>query len=83
LGFSGRQFSVQGGLSMIGRTIGGYSEAPTERQLQQIEEKQQELKTLIERINKIIQENIPHLNELLIANEIPHVFPVKIIKFNQ
>ena len=83
LGFSGRQFSVQGGLSMIGRAIGGYSEAPTERRLQQIEEKQQELKTLIERINKIIQENIPRLNELLIANKIPHVFPVKIIKFNQ
>jgi hypothetical protein len=83
LGFSGRQFSVQGGLSMIGSAIGGYSEAPTERRLQQIEEKQQELKTLIERINKIIQENIPRLNELLIANEIPHVFPVKIIKFKQ
>jgi len=83
LGFSGRQFSVQGGLSLISRAIGGYSEAPTERRLQQIEEKQQELKTLIERINKIIQENIPRLNELLIANKIPHVFPVKIIKFNQ
>lgn len=25
----------------------------------------------------------PCLNELPIANEIPHVFPVKIIKFNQ
>jgi len=83
LGFSRRQFSVQGGLSMIGSAIEGYSEAPKERQLQQIEEKQQELKTLIERINKIIQENIPRLNELLIANEIPHVFPVKIIKFKQ
>jgi photosystem II stability/assembly factor-like uncharacterized protein len=83
MGFRGRQFSVQGGLSMIGSVIGGYSEAPTERQLQKIEEKKQELKTLIERINKVIQESIPRLNELLIANKIPHVFPVKIIKFNQ
>jgi hypothetical protein len=83
MGFRGRQFSVQGGLSMIGNVIGGYSEAPTERQLQKIEEKKQELKTLIERINKVIQENIPRLNELLIANKIPHVFPIKIIKFDQ
>jgi photosystem II stability/assembly factor-like uncharacterized protein len=82
-GFAGRQFSVQGGLSMIGSAIESYSEAPTDRQLQQIEEKRQELKTQIERINKIIQENIPRLNELLIANEIPHVFPVKIIKFDK
>ncbi len=83
MGFRGRQLSVQGGLSMIGNVIGGYSEAPTERQLQKIEEKKQELKTLIERINKVIQENIPRLNELLIANKIPHVFPIKIIKFDQ
>jgi hypothetical protein len=82
-GFQGRQFSIQGGLSMLGSAIGGYSEAPTDRQLQQIKEKQQELKTQIDRINKIIQEDVPRLNELLLANEIPHVFPVKIIKFNQ
>jgi hypothetical protein len=81
LGFRGRRFSVQGGLSMIGSAIEGYSEAPTERQLQKIEEKQQELETLIQRINKVIQENIPRLNELLIANKIPHVFPAKVIKF--
>jgi hypothetical protein len=68
---------------MIGSAIEKYSEAPTERQLHQIEEIQQELKILIERINKIIQENMPRLNELLVANEIPHVFPVKIIKFRQ
>ena len=68
---------------MIGSAIGGYSEAPTERQLQKIEEKQQELETLIQRINKVIQENIPQLNELLITNKIPHVFPAKVIKFNK
>jgi photosystem II stability/assembly factor-like uncharacterized protein len=83
LGFRGRQFSVQGGLSIIGNAIGGYSEAPTERQLQKIEEKQRELEILIQRINKVIQENIPQLNEMLIANKIPHVFPAKIIKFNK
>jgi hypothetical protein len=83
LGFRGRQFSIQGGLSMVGRAIERYSEAPTDKQLQQIAEKQQELKTQIDRINNIIQENLPRLNELLVANEIPHVFPVKIIKFDQ
>jgi len=83
LGFSGRQSSIQGSLSMIVNAIGGYSEAPTSRQLKQIEKKRDELKTLIEKINKIIQTDIPRLNELLIANKIPYVFPVKIIKFNK
>ena len=83
LGFRGRQFSIQGSLTMIRSAIERYSEAPTERQIRQVQEKQEELHVLIERINKIIQENIPRLNELLIANKVPHVFPVKIIKFNQ
>jgi len=83
LGFSGRQYSIQGSLSMIGNAIGGYSEAPSSRQLQRIEEKRKELKTSIERINQITQSDIPRLNELLITNNIPHVFPVKIIKFKQ
>jgi photosystem II stability/assembly factor-like uncharacterized protein len=83
LGFRGRAFSVQGILSIIGNALEGYTEAPTERQLRQIEDNQQELKKLIDRINKIIQENVPRLNELLIAREIPHVFPVKVIKFQE
>ncbi len=81
LGIRGRAFSVQGSLSMIGNALESYTEAPTERQLQQIEDKKQELETLIGRINTIIQENVPRLNEMLIEREIPHVFPVKIIKF--
>ena len=83
LGFRGRSLSVQGGLSAVGSAIGGFTEAPTERQLQKIEEKQQDLEDLIERINRVIQENIPRLNELLIANQIPHVFPAKVIKFKK
>jgi hypothetical protein len=82
-GFRGRQFSIQGSLTMVRGAIEGYSEAPTERQIRQVQEKKEELQVLIGRINKIIQENIPRLNELLITNKIPHVFPVKIIKFNQ
>ncbi len=81
LGFRGRSFSIQGGLSALGNAIGGYSEAPTERQLGRMEEKRKELKTLIDRINTVVQKNIPRLNELLTANKIPHVFPVKTIKF--
>ena len=83
LGSRGRRSSIQGVLSMLESAIGGYSEAPSSRQLQRIEEKRNELETLIERINKIIQSDIPRLNELLIANDIPHVFPVKIIKFKK
>ncbi|MDH5743956.1 MAG: hypothetical protein OEZ52_10445, partial [Candidatus Aminicenantes bacterium] len=82
LGFRGMRFSVQGGLFMLGRAIGGYTAAPSDRQLQQIEEKKQALDVLIQRINKIIEEDMPRLNRLLNENNIPHMFPGKTIKFN-
>jgi len=80
-GFSGMRFSVRGALFMLGREIGGYTEAPSPRQLERIEGKKGELKELIQRINKVIQEDIPRLNRMLNENNIPHLFPGKVIKF--
>ena len=67
---------------MLGEAIGGYTAAPTDRQIQKIEEKKQELGGLIQRINKIIEESIPRLNKQLNENNIPHMLPGKTIKFS-
>jgi prefoldin subunit 5 len=82
LGYRGRRFSVQGGLFMLGEAIGSYTAAPTDRQIQQIQEKKDELSGLIQRINKMIEEGIPGLNKLLNANNIPHMLTGKTIKFD-
>ena len=76
----GRRFSTRGQLNRISRSIEGYTEAPSERQLQQIKTKSEELKVLIEKIKKIIEIDIPKLNKLLNENNIPRLFPEKITK---
>ena len=67
---------------MLGRSIGGYTGAPSERQVQQISKDSEELKALIERINKIIEVDIPELNKLMNENNIPRIFPPKKIKID-
>jgi len=79
-GFEGARFSVGGRLRGLYRTIGGYTGAPSERQLRQIEEDSARLKALVERINKIIDQDIPQLNKTLNENNIPHLIPVQKIK---
>jgi hypothetical protein len=74
LGRRGRSFSVAGRLSTVGRSIGGYPAAPSERDVQQIKKNAEELKTLIGRINKVIEVDIPKLNELMNKNNIPRIF---------
>lgn len=82
LSYRGMRFSVRGSLFMLGGSIGGYTGAPSARQVQQIKEKSGELKVLIEKINKIIENDIPKLNKLLNENNIPHLFPGKKIKLS-
>lgn len=82
LGYRGMRFSVRGSLFMLGGSIGGYTGAPSARQVQQIKEKSGELKVLIEKINKIIENDIPKLNKLLNENNIPHLFPGEKIKLS-
>ncbi len=76
----GRRFSIRAQLNRISRSIQGYTEAPSECQLQQIKTKSEELKALIEKINEIIEIDIPKLNKLLNEKNIPSLFPGKIIK---
>jgi len=82
LGFRGMRLSVRGRLLMAGRSIGGYTGAPSERQVQQIRKDSDELKTLIERINRIIEADIPKLNELMNKNNIPRIFVGEKIKIS-
>jgi photosystem II stability/assembly factor-like uncharacterized protein len=73
LGWRGMPFSVRGRLMMSRGAIEEYTGAPSENQLQRIRKDSDELKKLIERINKIIEADIPKLNELMNKNNIPHV----------
>jgi len=82
LGYRGMRFSIRGRVFMLGRSIGGYTGAPSERQVQQISKDSEELKALIERINKIIEVDIPELNKLMNENNIPRIFPPKKIKID-
>lgn len=82
LGRQAARFSVRGRLFALSRDIGGYTGAPSERQVQQISKDSEELKALIERINKIIEVEIPKLNKLLNESNIPRIFPPKKIKID-
>lgn len=81
-GFQGMRFSVSGNLRMLSRSIGGYTGAPKKQQVQQINEKSEELRALIERINRVIEEDIPKLNKVLNENNVPRIFGGKKIKIS-
>jgi len=79
-GFQGAMFSVRGRLLSVGRSIGGYTGAPSARQVKEIDVNEGKLMALIERINKIIDQDIPRLNQLMNEDKIPHLLPVPKIK---
>jgi len=82
LGWQGMRLSVRGRLLMVGRSIGGYTGAPSEKQIQTIDKHSEELKALVERINKVIEVDIPKLNKLLNEHDIPRIFVGKKIKMS-
>ena len=80
-GFSGMRDSIRGRLLMLYRSIGGYTGAPTGRQLQQIDKNSEALKALVLDLNMIIETDIPKLNKLLNENDVPRLFVGDPIKF--
>jgi hypothetical protein len=82
LGFRGMRLSVRGRIFMTGRSIGGYTGAPSERDIQQLRKNSDQLMTLIGRINKIIEVDIPKLNELMNKNNIPRIYVGEKIKIS-
>jgi len=80
LGFRGMRRSVRGRIFTLSRNIGGFTGAPSPSQVQMIEKESGELRILINRINKVIETDIPALNSLMNENNIPRIFPGEKIK---
>lgn len=81
LGSQARYFSIRG-IQAIARAIESYSGAPSESQLQQIQQKSGELKAVVKQINKIIEVDIPNLNNLLNEHNVPRLPLNKPIRAN-
>jgi hypothetical protein len=81
-GFQAMRFSVRGRLLSLARLIGGYTGAPSERQIQSIAKSIEQLKVLVERINRIIDQDVPRLNTLMIENNVPYIAPLERIKLD-
>lgn len=80
LGWRGRAYSVRGRLAMLSQSISGFTGAPSETQLLLLERVSAELDDLVQRINTIIEKEIPELNRLLNENNVPRLFlgePIK------
>jgi photosystem II stability/assembly factor-like uncharacterized protein len=80
LGFAGPDLPgtprpIVGRLAQLYSAIGSFTARPTPRQAEMIEELAQELTQLVDRLNRIIEETIPNLNQQLRENRIPHLAP--------
>lgn len=83
LGFRGMRASIRGKIMRLYRAIGGYTAAPSQSQMEALQKNTKELKTLVERINTIIETEIPALNTLMNEHNIPRIFPGEKIKFKE
>jgi photosystem II stability/assembly factor-like uncharacterized protein len=81
-GFQGMRLSVRGRLLSLARSIAGYTGAPSERQIQNIARNTEQLRVLAEKVNRMIDQDIPRLNKLMIENNIPYIAPIERIKLN-
>ena len=81
-GFQGMRLSLRGRLLSLARSIGGYTGAPSERQVRDIAQNAERLKALVEKVNRTIDQDIPRLNKLMIENNIPYIGPIERIKLD-
>ena len=81
-GFQGMRLSLRGRLVSLARSIGGYTGAPSERQVRDIAQNAERLKALVEKVNRTIDQDIPRLNKLMIENNIPYIGPIERIKLD-
>jgi len=79
-GFQAMRLSVRGRLFSLARSIGSYTGAPSERQLLDIGKYGEKLNALVEKINAIIDEDVPRLNKLMDEHNIPYLAPIQKIK---
>ena len=83
LGWSGRRASLRGRIMMLYGTIGSYTAAPTQNQLEQRNRYEEEMKILVDRVNTFIETEIPALNKLMNEHNIPRIFPGEKIKLEE
>lgn len=62
-------------VAQLGGALDNYTAAPTAEQLARIEDLSKELKTLIEQVNKVIEESVPNLNRQIRDSNVPFVNP--------
>jgi photosystem II stability/assembly factor-like uncharacterized protein len=79
-GFQAMRLSLRGRLFSLARSIESYTGAPSERQLLDIGRYGERLNALVDKINAIIDEDIPRLNKLMDDNNIPYIAPIQKIK---
>jgi photosystem II stability/assembly factor-like uncharacterized protein len=74
--------SVRGRILSLVGAIGDHVGAPSPKQMQRLEDDSTQLKELVQKINNIIEEEIPKLNQLMIESNIPHINPGAKIKLD-
>jgi len=80
LGWPGVTVSVRANLILTGRSLGGYTGAPSEKQLQKIRKNSERLKNLAERINTLIEEDVSRLNAMMIQSGLSQQISVEKIR---
>jgi photosystem II stability/assembly factor-like uncharacterized protein len=80
-GFEAMRSTVRGRLFMLNRTIAGYTEAPSARQLDQIRTLGQKVKDIAGRVNAVIDQDLPRLNKMMNDLNVPRIVPEAKIKY--
>lgn len=80
LGDQETPLSISEKLRTLNNSISRYTRAPSEREILKIREATEAMGEVIKKINKVVEIDIPALNNLLNENNIPRIFPGKAIK---
>ena len=79
-GWRGMQSAVRGRLMMLFGSIGGYTGAPSESQVNDVDKQIEAFESLVGQVNAVIETDFPELNKLLNENNIPRLFAGEKIK---
>ncbi len=83
LNWTGVSVSVRANLVLTGRSLEGYTGAPSKSQVQKIQKNSARLITLANEINKLIEEDIPQLDRRLSQNNISLRISAEKIKISE
>ncbi len=79
-GWRGMRSAVRGRLMMLFGSIGGYTGAPSESQVNDVDKQIEAFESLVGQVNAVIETDFPELNKLLNENNIPRLFAGEKIK---